>query len=106
MSLMKLLAVPALLAGAAQAIHFTNDIPADAIDKVGTDFVLSWAPETRRDTFNLANPIIISPHGGLYGQSILDFQSKELVLDGNVKFIDQRYTWKVVTIDGHQGSDW
>ncbi|KAI1737139.1 hypothetical protein F4680DRAFT_451233 [Xylaria scruposa] len=109
---MKFLALSALLAGAAQAIHFTNDIPVGAVYKVGTEFVLTWSPETRTDTFNLtlssglANPIVVDPHGGPYGSPIYDFQSKTIVLDGNVKFTDQSFTWKVATIDGRQGSDW
>lgn len=87
-SLIKLLALPALLAGAAQALHFTNDIPVDAYYQVGTDFVLTWSPETRTDTFNLtvdsflANPILVSPNGGPLGSPVYDYKGKEIVLSG------------------------
>ncbi|KAI0451783.1 hypothetical protein F5B21DRAFT_485580 [Xylaria acuta] len=111
-SLIKLLALPALLAGAAQALHFTNDIPVDAFYDVGTDFVLTWAPETRTDTFNLtvdsflAEPILVSPNGGPLGSPIYDYQGQEIVLGDAVKFTDQKFTWKVATIDGREGSGW
>ncbi|KAH8157408.1 hypothetical protein CIB48_g10835 [Xylaria polymorpha] len=111
-SLIKLLALPALLAGAAQALHFTNDIPVDAYYQVGTDFVLTWSPETRTDTFNLtvdsflANPILVSPNGGPLGSPVYDYKGKEIVLSEAVKFTAQSFTWKVATIDGREGGDW
>ncbi|KAI0186597.1 hypothetical protein EV127DRAFT_411091 [Xylaria flabelliformis] len=111
---MKFLAFSALLAGAAQAqsFGFSNDIPVGAVYKIGTDFVLTWGPQTRTDTFNLtvssglANPIVVDPHGGPYGSPIYDFKGKTIVLNGHVKFTDQKYTWKVAPIDGRQGDDW
>lgn len=87
-SLMKLLAIPALLAGAAQALQFTNDIPVDAFYQEGTEFVLEWVPEDRADTFKLsigsflAEPILVSPSGGPLGSPIYDYQGKDIVLGG------------------------
>ncbi|KAI0485431.1 hypothetical protein F4859DRAFT_470960 [Xylaria cf. heliscus] len=110
-SLIKLLALPALLAGVAQAVQFTNDIPVDALYKEGTNFVLTWAPETRTDTFNLtinsflADPILVS-HDGPLGGPIYDYKDKEIVLNGAVKFTDQKFTWKVTAIDGRYGLGW
>ncbi|KAI3323285.1 hypothetical protein HD806DRAFT_544616 [Xylariaceae sp. AK1471] len=109
-SLIKLLAIPALLAGVAQAFQFTNDIPVDAFYEEGTEFVLEWAPETRTDTFNLtigsflAEPILVSPI--VFGSPIYDYQDKDIVLDEAVKFTDGNYTWLVETIDGRVGSGW
>jgi hypothetical protein len=86
-SLIKLLAIPALLAGVAQAFQFMNDIPVDAFYEEGTGFVFEWAPETRTDTFNLtidsflAEPILVSPNGGPLGSPLYDYQGKDVVLD-------------------------
>lgn len=111
-SLLKLLAVPALLAGAAQAIHFTNDIPVDAYYEVGTEFVLEWDKETREDTFTLsvgsflAEPILVSPNGGPLGSPIYDYKGMDIILDDALKFTAQNYTWTIATIDGREGSEW
>lgn len=83
---MKLLAIPALLAGVAQAIQFLNDIPVGAYYDPGTEFVLEWKPEDRTDTFQLTitsfltDPILVNP-----GQSqfpVYDFKEMDIVLDG------------------------
>ncbi|KAI1108099.1 hypothetical protein F5Y14DRAFT_437412 [Nemania sp. NC0429] len=112
-SLMKLLAIPAaLLAGAAQAIQFTNDIPVDAFYQEGTDFVLKWVPENRADTFKLsigsflAEPVLVSPSGGPLGSPIYDYKGVNIVLSEAVKFTDGNFTWPVQTIDGREGFEW
>ncbi|KAI0205745.1 hypothetical protein F4808DRAFT_455980 [Astrocystis sublimbata] len=111
-SLISLLAVPSLLAGVSQALHFTNDIPVDAYYEEGTDFVLTWDKETREDTFKLsvssflANPILVSPNGGPLGSPVYDYKGINVVLDEAVKFTDSSYTWKVATQDNRNGSEW
>ncbi|KAI1113296.1 hypothetical protein F5Y14DRAFT_225134 [Nemania sp. NC0429] len=105
-------AVPALLAGAAHAIHFTNDIPVDAFYEVGTEFVLMWDKETRTDTFNLTigaflgEPILVCSGCGPLGGPIYDYKDIDIVLDDAVPFTDSNYTWVVETIDGRTGRDW
>ncbi|KAF2972914.1 hypothetical protein GQX73_g552 [Xylaria multiplex] len=110
--MMKLLATSALLAGAAQAIKFLNDIPVDAFYNEGSEFVLEWEPEARTDTFHLTigsfltEPILVSPNGGPLGSPIYDYQLKDIVLDDAVKFTEGNYTWLIETIDGRAGEDW
>ncbi|KAI0113614.1 hypothetical protein GGR51DRAFT_19169 [Nemania sp. FL0031] len=110
--LMKLLAIPALLAGVAQSINFTNNIPVNSFFEVGSEFVLTWSPETRTDTFRLElfsfsdTPILVSPSGGPLGSPIYDYQSRTILLDEAVKFTDGNYTWVVNTIEDRTGSSW
>ncbi|KAI4862593.1 hypothetical protein F4820DRAFT_16978 [Hypoxylon rubiginosum] len=107
---MKLLAIPALLAGVAQAIQFLNDIPVGAYYDPGTEFVLEWKPEDRTDTFQLTitsfltDPILVNP-----GQSqfpVYDFKEMDIVLDEAVKFSEGSFTWLVEPIDGRTGGDY
>ncbi|KAI0514977.1 hypothetical protein F5B22DRAFT_211247 [Xylaria bambusicola] len=111
-SIMKFLALPALLAGAAQALTFTNNIPVDSYYKVGSEFTLEWLPETRTDSFRLevssflAEPILVSPSGGPLGSPIYDYKSQTILLDDAVKFTDGSYTWVIEKIDGRTGGDW
>ncbi|KAI1147255.1 hypothetical protein F4825DRAFT_455654 [Nemania diffusa] len=111
-SLLKLLAVPTLLVGVVQSLDFTNVIPVESYYEVGSKFVLTWAPETRTDTFKLelssfsGTPILVSPNGGPLGSPIYDYQSRTILLDGAVKFTDGNYTWVVSTIDGRTGGGW
>jgi hypothetical protein len=85
---MKLLfAIPALLAGAAQAFSFTNDIPVDAYYDEGSDFAITWVPEDRNDTFRLelytflVNPIFVG-NTGPFGSPVYDYNDTTTVLDG------------------------
>ncbi|KAI1302944.1 hypothetical protein F5Y03DRAFT_192042 [Xylaria venustula] len=105
-----LLAIPALLAGAVQAFGFTNDIPVDAVYDEGTDFVITWEPEDRNDTFRLelytflVNPIQTgtSPWGG----PIYDYNDTTTVLDAAAKYSAGNFTWHIDLIDGRAGPDW
>lgn len=82
-----LLAIPALLAGAAQAFQFTNDIPVDAYYVEGSDYAITWAPEDRNDTFRLelytflVNPIFVG-NTGPFGSPVYDYNDTTTVLDG------------------------
>ncbi|KAI1119237.1 hypothetical protein F5Y14DRAFT_397124 [Nemania sp. NC0429] len=111
-SWMKLAAIPALLAGAAQALDFTNKIPVDAAYTIGSNFVLKWTPEARTDTFILQitsfleTPILVSPSGGPLGSPIYDYKSQTIVLDREVKFSAGSYTWKVEPFADRIGKDW
>lgn len=86
-SLMKLLALPALLAGVAKGLNFLNDIPVNAYYKQGADFILEWEPEDRMGTFELTldtfltNPILVSPASGWIPQTY-DYMTVTIVLDG------------------------
>ncbi|KAI1184098.1 hypothetical protein F5B17DRAFT_98261 [Nemania serpens] len=111
-SWMKVAAIPALLAGAAQALTFTNNIPVDATYSVGSNFVLKWAPETRTDTFTLQitsfleTPILVSPSGGPLGSPIYDYKSQTLILSNAVKFNAGSYTWNIQPFDSRTGDGW
>ncbi|KAK5630618.1 hypothetical protein RRF57_006333 [Xylaria bambusicola] len=87
--MLKVLAIQALLAGAAQALFgFTNDIPVDAYYDEGSDFVITWDPQDRNDTFrlelytSLTNPIYVGPGSGPWGIPVYEYNSTTTVLDG------------------------
>ncbi|KAI1781481.1 hypothetical protein F4818DRAFT_399121 [Hypoxylon cercidicola] len=104
---MKLLTIPALLAGAAQAIQFLNDIPVDAYYAVGTPFVLEWVPEDRTDTFQLtvstylSEPILLNPNQSQFPE--YDWKFENIILGEAVKFSDGSFTWVVEPVDGRTG---
>ncbi|KAJ2986779.1 hypothetical protein NUW58_g4866 [Xylaria curta] len=108
----KLLAIPALLAGAAQALHFTNVIPVESYYEIGSEFVLQWEPEARTDGFKLdvfsflGTPILVSPNGGPLGGPIYDYQSQTVLLGNDVKFNAGNFTWVVAPISGRTGAEW
>lgn len=85
---MKLLAIPALLAGAAQAFQFLNDIPVDAYFIEGSDYVIEWEPENRDDTFSLqlytslVDPIYVGPSPYPWGPPVYDYNSTTTILNG------------------------
>ncbi|XXH04043.1 hypothetical protein Hte_010454 [Hypoxylon texense] len=107
---MKFLAISALLAGAAQAIQFLNDIPVGAYYSPGTEFVLEWEPEDRTDTFQLTiasfltTPIITNPGQSQFPE--YDFKVEGIVLGEDVKFSDGSFTWLIEPIDGRTGDEY
>ncbi|KAI1757624.1 hypothetical protein F4782DRAFT_546730 [Xylaria castorea] len=109
---MKLLAIPVLLAGAAQAFQFLNDIPVDANYKEGSDFVIEWEPENRTDTFRLelytflVNPIYVGPPPSPWEGPVYDSNDTTTVLDAAAKYSDGSFTWHIDLIDGREGADW
>ncbi|KAF2969160.1 hypothetical protein GQX73_g4400 [Xylaria multiplex] len=111
-SLMKLLAIPALLAGAVQGLHFTNDIPVNSYYEVGTEFVLEWVPEARTDGFRLqlssflSEPIYVGPPTGPWTGPQYDYKSQTVDLDLAVPFAAGNYTWVVEPWDNRTGSGW
>ncbi|RYC58488.1 hypothetical protein CHU98_g7711 [Xylaria longipes] len=110
-SLMKLLAVPALLAGVANGLQWLNDIPLDAYYEPGTEFVLEWTPEDRTDTFRLmvdtflTTPIIVPPPPGVRPPAY-DFKTVNIYVDDAVKFSDGNYTWLIEPVENRTGADY
>ncbi|KAI0445080.1 hypothetical protein F4803DRAFT_509348 [Xylaria telfairii] len=110
-SLMRLVAIPAFLAGVAKGINFLNDIPVNAYYEQGTNFVLEWEPEDREDTFKLtldtflSNPILVNPGSGWIPPTY-DYMTVTTVLDDAVKFSAGNYTWAIENIDDREGGDY
>ncbi|KAI0904328.1 hypothetical protein F4823DRAFT_216563 [Ustulina deusta] len=110
-SLMKLLAISALLTGAVQSIDFLNDIPVGAYYQEGAEFVLEWTPEVKTDTFklqvasSLVNPILAQPSTG-YAGPLYDYREISAVLDDAVKLTAGNFTWVIELIDGRSGDDY
>ncbi|KAI1742377.1 hypothetical protein F4680DRAFT_445941 [Xylaria scruposa] len=110
--MMKLLAIPALLAGAAQAFQFLNDIPVDANYTAGTDYVIEWKVEDRNDTFRLelytflTDPIYVGPGSGPFGIPVYDYNDTTTVLNPAAKYSDGKFVWHIDLIDGRSGGDW
>ncbi|KAI1179897.1 hypothetical protein F4777DRAFT_574722 [Nemania sp. FL0916] len=107
---MKFLGALALLASGAHAslgIGFTSDIPVDAFYKIGSNFALEWKAydASATDTFELSISAWNStPSGytpGPFGSQIPVYDTVDVVLDSNVKFLDQKYLWPVNPIDGN-----
>ncbi|KAI4861999.1 hypothetical protein F4820DRAFT_451392 [Hypoxylon rubiginosum] len=104
-SLMKLLAIPALLLTGAGAVKILTDYPYNSTFEVGSEFVLEWEKEIGDDgdafklTMNtfLVAPIIVEP-GPSY-----DFNGSDIVLDDAVGFSDGSYTWVIEPVDGRTG---
>ncbi|KAI0541437.1 hypothetical protein GGR58DRAFT_498237 [Xylaria digitata] len=110
-SWMKLLAIPALLAGVVQGFGFTNNIPVNAYYQPGTELMLTWTPEARTDTFELhvfsflVHGIYISPQRNS-PYIFYDYNSSTVVLGKAVSFTTGNYTWLIELIDGRAGPDW
>ncbi|KAI0110389.1 hypothetical protein GGR51DRAFT_558036 [Nemania sp. FL0031] len=109
---MKLLAISTLLAGAAQAFQFLNDIPVDAYYNEGTDYVIEWAVENRSDTFRLelytflVDPIYVGPSPYPWGFPIYDYNDTTTVLNPAAKYSDGNFTWHIDLIEGREGAGW
>ncbi|KAI0903517.1 hypothetical protein F4824DRAFT_498158 [Ustulina deusta] len=109
---MKLLAIPSLLAGVAQAFQFLNDIPVDGYYNEGSDFVIEWKPQDRNDTFRLelytflVDPIYVGPSPYPWGGPIYNYNDTTTVLDAAAKYSDGNHTWHIDLIDGREGADW
>lgn len=77
---MKLLAISALLTGAAQAFSFVNDYNYASYHTAGSNFVISWEIENRDDTFRLElATYLVKPKSGVTGPY---YNSTEAVLTG------------------------
>ncbi|KAI1289081.1 hypothetical protein F5Y03DRAFT_401294 [Xylaria venustula] len=102
--MMKLLAIPALLAGATQAFEWINDYNYESYHTVGDEFTVHWVPETwRNDTFKLQMTSgLYKPTSGVTGP-FYNFTSIDLA---DVKYSDGTYTWTVETIDDRVGTKW
>ncbi|KAI0409189.1 hypothetical protein F4802DRAFT_239733 [Xylaria palmicola] len=106
---MKLLAIPAAFAAAAQAasLAFLNDIPVDGNYTIGTDFVLEWKAydATPSDTFQLSvsatnnTPSGYIPPYWPWQPGQYTYDSLEIVLDDAEKYVDGSYTWTIKPID-------
>ncbi|KAI1424554.1 hypothetical protein F5Y12DRAFT_751417 [Xylaria sp. FL1777] len=101
---MKLLAVYALFAGAAQAFTFVKDYNYASYHTVGTDFVISWEIENKSDTFRLElATYLVKPKSGITGPY---YNSTDSVLSDTVKYTDGSYTWPIELVEGREGADW
>ncbi|KAJ2993498.1 hypothetical protein NUW58_g1821 [Xylaria curta] len=110
---MRLLVIPALLAGASQALfQFLNDIPVDAYYNEGSDLVIQWKPQDRNDTFRLelytflTDPIYVGPSPYPRGFPIYEYNGTTTVLDDAAKYSVGNYTWHIDLIEGREGADW
>ncbi|KAI1346522.1 hypothetical protein F5Y01DRAFT_19441 [Xylaria sp. FL0043] len=124
-SLIKLLAIPAVLAGIAQSrpteiqarqdtCPFTTVVPDNAYYQVGDNFVLEWNPDklppgtlTLQVYSSLVKPIITGYGTNIFGQTvpIYDYQlaSKQL---GSHDLKDRSFTWPVEILGNATGPDY
>ncbi|KAI0546117.1 hypothetical protein F4679DRAFT_575626 [Xylaria curta] len=100
---MKSLVASALLATVAQAVSLTflNDIPVDANYKIGTDFTLEWKASGAQptDTFQLSLFATNTTIKGYSPWGEAEYDSRNIILDGTVKFVDGLYSWPIKPID-------
>ncbi|GAW18083.1 hypothetical protein ANO14919_075540 [Xylariales sp. No.14919] len=102
---MKLLSIPALLAGAAQAFSFVNDYNYGSYHTAGSNFVISWEeirPGTDTFKLELATYLVKALPGPLGPE--YNFTSFDL--DGAVRLSDGNYTWPIEIVQGREGENW
>ncbi|KAI0532373.1 hypothetical protein GGR58DRAFT_517774 [Xylaria digitata] len=94
--LMKLLAIPALLAGAVQGLHFTNDIPFNSYYEVGSE---TDGFRLQLSSF-LSEPIYVGPPNRPLDRATIRLQWL------CVPFAAGNYTWVVEPWDNRTDSGW
>ncbi|KAI0427965.1 hypothetical protein F5Y09DRAFT_314583 [Xylaria sp. FL1042] len=124
-SLMKLLAIPALLAGIAHGLPtkrtepspyciFTTSVPTNATYQVGDEFVLTWDPTgLPAGTLDLqvesalVTPIIIGYGINIFGQKvpIYDYKGGYKKI-GSPNLEDKTFTWTVEVIANSTGAEY
>ncbi|KAI1173098.1 hypothetical protein F4777DRAFT_581304 [Nemania sp. FL0916] len=97
--MLKLLAIPTLLAGATHAFGFWNQIPIDAYYPEGSDFLIQWTPDANRtDTFRLELYTFSNDTGNI--------NETTTVLNPAAKYSDGNFTWHIELIEDRSGPEW
>ncbi|KAI1299029.1 hypothetical protein F5Y03DRAFT_366584 [Xylaria venustula] len=103
--MLKLLAIPALLAGGAQAyFEWIYDYNYESFHTAGDNFTISWDTLGRTDTFKLElATYLVTP---VSGPLSADYKFESIVLNDNLNYADGSYTWTVDVQDGRVGDKW